>query len=35
VCGVTNGDAFLAVPVPASAPAVPTLAIRNPAERHR
>lgn len=30
VCGVENGDEFLAVPVPASAPTVPTLAICNP-----
>jgi len=30
VCGVENGDELLAVPVPASAPTVPTLAICNP-----
>jgi hypothetical protein len=30
VCAVESGDEFLAVPVPASAPTVPTLAICNP-----
>ena len=30
-CGVADGDEFLAIPIPPSAPTVPTLAICNPA----